>query len=91
MSATAQAFDPAITSPTGDLWQAAIGGPLSVSTAIVNPGQTITVPVSVTPTAAKGSVVSGTLYVDDDSLFAFGSLVPNANQVAAIPYSYRVG
>jgi len=35
--------------------------------------------------------VSGTLYVDDASLVDFGALAPNANQVAALPYTYKIG
>jgi hypothetical protein len=35
--------------------------------------------------------VSGTLYLDDDSLFSlYGGLGFDANTVAAIPYSYRI-
>ena len=89
--ATAQGFDPAVTSPTGDLWQAAIGGALTVSPVVVQPGQSVTIPVTIAPSGAPGSRVSGTLYLDDDSLFSlYEGLAPNANTVAAIPYSYVV-
>ena len=90
MDATTQTFDPAVSSRTGDLWQMALGGPFAVTPVVVNPGQTAVIPVTISPTAARGSTVSGTLYVDDDSLVLFGFLVPNANTVAAIPYSYKV-
>lgn len=41
--------------------------------------------------AASGTTVSGTLYVDDSDIVQFDSfLVPNGNEVAAIPYSYTV-
>lgn len=91
LTATAQAFDPAVFSDTGDLWQAAIGGPLSVSPIIVQPGHSATIPVIIAPAGAKGTTVSGVLYLDDDSLFSlFGDLAPNANTVAAIPYSYVI-
>jgi hypothetical protein len=90
--ATTQAFDPAVTSPTGDLWQFAVGGPLTVSAVIVQPGHSVTIPVSIAPTGPVGSRVSGVLYLDDDSLFSlYGTLAPNANTVAAIPYSYKIG
>jgi hypothetical protein len=91
MLATTLAFDPAISSPLGDLWQSAINPSASFGAVIVNPGQTATINVTITPTAAKGSVVAGTLFVDDESLVDFGSLVPDANQLAAFPYSYKVG
>ena len=90
MTATTAAFDPAVTSDTGDLWQASIGAPLTVSPVVVQPGQSATIPVIIAPSGATGTKVSGVLYLDDDSLFLLGGLVPNANTVAAIPYSYRI-
>jgi hypothetical protein len=57
---------------------------------IVKPGHTGTIPVTITPSGTKGTVVSGTLFVDDESLVDFGSLVADGNQVAALPYSYRI-
>jgi hypothetical protein len=91
LTATTQAFDPAITSVTGDLWQAAVGGPLTVSPVVVQPGQTVTIPVTVAPTGTPGTRVQGTLYLDADSLWSlYGGLAPNANTVAAIPYSYKI-
>ena len=93
LTATTQTFDFAVNSPeTGDLWQAAIGGPITVSSVVVQPGQSVSIPVQILPTAAPGSRVSGVLYLDDESLWYYGGgLAPNANTVAAIPYSYRVG
>jgi hypothetical protein len=91
LTATTQAFDPAVTSATGDFWQYAIGGQFTVSPVVVQPGQTVTIPVSIAPTGTPGTWVSGTLYLDDDSLFSlYGGLGFDANTVAAIPYSYRI-
>lgn len=90
MTATTEAFDPAVSSDTGDLWWAVIGGPFTVSPVVVQPGHSANIPVIIAPNGAPGSQVSGVIYVDDDSLFLFGGLVPNANTVAAIPYSYRI-
>ena len=91
MTATTEAFDPAVTSNTGDLWQLAVGGPLTVSPVVVQPGQSANINVTIAPTGAKGTTGSGVLYLDDDSFILFGAgLVPNANTVAAIPYSYTV-
>jgi hypothetical protein len=90
--ARTQAFDPAVTSPTGDLWQFAVGGPLTVSAVIVQPGHSVTIPVTIAPSGPVGSRVSGVLYLDDDSLLSlYGTLAPNANTIAAIPYSYKIG
>jgi hypothetical protein len=92
LTATAQAFDPAVTTAAGDLWLSAIGGPELVSPVIVQPGHSTFIKVVIAPTGPFGSTVSGTLYLDDDSLFSlYGGLSPNANTDAAFHYSYRVG
>ncbi len=91
MTATTQAFDPAVSSITGDLWQVSLGGPFTVTPVVVQPGQSANIPVVIAPTGTPGTTVSGTLYLDDDSVFIFGILAPNANTVAAIPYSYKIG
>jgi hypothetical protein len=92
LTATTEAFDPAVESDTGDLWQAAVGGPLTISPVVVLPGHKANIPVIIAPTGSRGSRVSGVLYLDDDSLFSlYGTLAPNGNTVAAIPYHYRIG
>jgi hypothetical protein len=92
MSVVTQAFDPAVTSPTGDLWLASTNpnALASESPVIVGPGRSATIPVTITPQGAKGSTVTGTLYVDDESDVQFGLDEPNGNQVAAIPYQYTI-
>jgi hypothetical protein len=87
----AKAFDPAITSPTGDVWLQATN-PGSVATAVlVNPGQTVTINVTIKPSAAAGTVISGNLYVDtfDGDVPPFGA--STGDQMAALPYEYTVG
>ncbi|MGH9016911.1 MAG: S8 family serine peptidase, partial [Acidimicrobiales bacterium] len=91
LTATTEAFDPAVSSDTGDLWQAALGGPITVTPVVVMPGQSAVIPVTIAPTGPAGTTVSGVLYLDDDSLFSlYGGLAPNADTVAAIPYSYVI-
>ena len=91
LTATTKAFDPAVSSYTGDLWQVALGAPLMLTPVLVQPGQSATIPVTIAPSGKKGSVVSGVLYLDDDSLFSlYGGLAPNADTVAAIPYRYQI-
>jgi hypothetical protein len=93
MSVTTSAFDTAVSSPTGDLWQSgadpsALG---SFNPVVVSPGQSVTIPVTITPSVSSGSTVSGTLYVDDTYFFLyefFDGL--NGNHVAAVPYTYTV-
>lgn len=82
-----RAFDPTVTSSTGDRW---LGAVLAQAPAFhpvsVDPGASGTITVTITPTAPKGSQVTGFLYVDDTS-------VSNAagDELTAIPYSYTVG
>jgi hypothetical protein len=65
---------------------------------VVGPGQTTTIPVTITPEGSAGSVVSGTLYVDDLTSIAgaatWNTLANNVNQgsdLAALPYEYKIG
>jgi Subtilase family len=90
MSAITEQFDTSATPATGDFWRFAVS-PLAESASynlfVVNPGQTRTISLTVTPSAPSGTVVSGILYIDDfvDSLqFLSGS------QLEALPYSYTV-
>jgi hypothetical protein len=91
MTAQTKAFDSAVTSPTGDLWQLAVNPSAAFTPVTVNPGQTVTINVTITPSANSGSVVSGNLYVDDLSgpLAPYGQL--SGDELAALPYEYTVG
>jgi hypothetical protein len=98
MTATTAAFDPAVTAPTGDLWLESVDANATVHPVIVDPGQTVTIPVTITPGAAAGTTVSGTLYLDDASLVdgavtenALTGVFPQASDVAAFNYEYTVG
>ncbi len=103
MTATTNAFDPAVLSSTGDLWQASVNPSVlsSLSPVVIGPGQTGTITVTITPTGASGTQTSGTLYIDAEDLFQFqvntnivnlntGLPEPNGSEVAAIPYSYTI-
>jgi hypothetical protein len=91
MRATTEAFDTTVTSPVGDFWRfgiTSLAKSASYNLFTVNPGQTRTLTLTIKPTGKAGTVVQGTLYVDDfvDSLqFLSGS------QLVAIPYEYKVG
>jgi hypothetical protein len=92
-------FDTAVSSPTGDL-EADSANPAtslgSFKPITVAPGQTGTIPVTITPSGAPGTKVTGTLYLDDTAYFEFGSIqdalvnYPQADQVAALPYQYTI-
>jgi hypothetical protein len=91
MVAQAKAFDSAVTSSTGDLELASTNPATTFSPVVINPGQTATVNVTITPSAPSGTVVSGDLYIDD-----FLTNVPpygqqGSDELSAIPYEYTVG
>jgi hypothetical protein len=57
---------------------------------VVGPGETVTVPVTITPTGARGTKVSGMVYLDalENGVPPYGE--PTGDEVAAIPYSYTI-
>lgn len=90
-SVVTKMFDPTVRSSTGDLWLSSINPAAQLAPVLVLPGRTRTITVRITPTGRKGTVVRGTLYIDDANLLNAGILVPDGNQVAALPYSYTIG
>jgi subtilisin family serine protease len=96
MTATTAAFDPAVTAPTGDLWLGSVNVNATFAPYVVQPGQSVTIPVTITPAGTAGTVVSGTLYVADSSFFSTEVLgaaggLPLGSDVAAFPYTYTIG
>ena len=104
LSATVQTegFDPSVTSPTGDLWLQSVDATAAVNVLTVLPGQSAVIPVTITPSAPSGQVVSGTLYVDEltevlsaaansENFQPGQTYFQDGTQVAALPYQYRVG
>jgi hypothetical protein len=86
-----QAFDRTVRFATDDLWEVGLKFPHFYYLA---PGQSVVTAVTITPTAAVGTQVSGTLYVDDftlESLVGIRGVLPDSDEVAALPYSYTVG
>lgn len=92
-------FDTTVSSPTGDLEADSANPATSLASfqpITVGPGQTATIPVTITPSGAPGTTVTGTLYLDDTAYFEFGSIqnalvnYPQADEVAALPYQYTI-
>ncbi|HEY2319511.1 MAG TPA: S8 family serine peptidase [Solirubrobacteraceae bacterium] len=92
-------FDTAVSSPSGDLESDSANPATSLDSfkpITVAPGQTGTIPVTITPSGASGTKVTGTLYLDDTAYFEFGSIqdavvnYPQADEVAALPYQYTI-
>ena len=70
-------FDTTVSSPTGDLESDSANPATSLGSfqpITVAPGQTATIPVTITPSGAPGTKVTGTLYLDDTAYFEFGSI-----------------
>jgi hypothetical protein len=85
-----KAFDPTIDSSTGDFWSNSNGLTPDFAPLYVLPGDTATITVTIAPTAIPGTHVSGTLYVGNYNLSQLSIALPNADDLAAIPYSYTV-
>jgi hypothetical protein len=102
MIARTKPFDTSVSSTAGDLWTGAVTPASSLSLVTVQPGQTVDIPVTITPSGPKGSVVRGTLFVDNLVVGAEGVLnainfadpadtEPSGDELAGIPYVYSVG
>ncbi|MFG2911317.1 S8 family serine peptidase [Kitasatospora sp. NPDC048298] len=93
-TAHTQAFDPALTSSTGDPYAASVNASAAAATPVtVAPGATGSLQVTLTPTGPKGSTVKGVLYlVSGPTGVATANNVLNTtgSVLAAIPYSYTV-
>jgi hypothetical protein len=81
-----------VTATTGDVWLVAVNPSAfgSFSPVTVSPGATVTIPVTIKPSGAPGTVVSGDLYVDD-----YVSAVPpygqtSGDELVALPYKYTI-
>jgi hypothetical protein len=81
-----QTLDPNATASTGDFWQFAVDPSApSIAPLTLSPGQSGTITVAITAAGAKGTTVSGVVYVDTLSQFLF-----SGDEVVALPYSYTV-
>jgi hypothetical protein len=94
-SVVTQSFDSTVDPSTGDLWSAYAGQSSlgNLSPVYLFPGRSATIPLTITPSASAGTSVSGTIKVDD--IFQANFLAPNFEQggdeLASLPYSYKVG
>ncbi len=90
MTVQAKQFDTSVTSSTGDVELAAINPAATFAPVVINPGQTATIDVTITPSGASGTQVHGTLYVDD-----LLTAIPPYEQIATdelagLPYAYTI-
>ncbi len=92
LSARTPGFDPSVTSSTGDFWSIAVDPNADLGTAVtIQPGQTKTVTVTITPSGKPGTKVSGTLNIYTPPSFAYATFNTTGDMVAQLPYSYTVG
>jgi len=84
--AETKAFDPALTSSSGNVWiQLCVNNSAPYTPSTLNPGQSGTITVTITPGAAKGTVVHG--FVDIET---FNPFTASGDEVVAVPYTYKV-
>jgi Subtilase family len=89
------AFDTAVHPATGDLWLDFFSGSGFYNPVVLGPGQSGTIQVRINPNQPVGSLVKGELDVDTfPAELTQNGILPytaSGDQLAAIPYEYRVG
>ncbi|WP_375482733.1 protease inhibitor I9 family protein [uncultured Jatrophihabitans sp.] len=92
LSARTLGFDRAVTSSTGDFYDVVTDPTADIGSAVtINPGETKSITVTITPNAKVGTKVSGVLNVYTPPSFAFPSFNTTGDVLASLPYSYTVG
>jgi hypothetical protein len=82
----ARRFDRSVTSSTGDFWLGTVDTSAPAATPLrLKPGESGTITVTITPTGPVGSLVRGTLFVDDVNPFTGAG-----DELIGFPYSYTV-
>jgi Subtilase family/Peptidase inhibitor I9 len=79
-------LDPAVSASSGNAWAAFSLGSGPYSPVSLDPGQSGTITLTITPAAPKGTVVHGFVELE-----AFNSFTLSADEVVRVPYTYRVG
>jgi subtilisin family serine protease len=79
-------FDSAVTSTSGDAWAASVDPNATYSPVTIDPGQTGTITLTITPSAPKGTIVRGFIGVDTLNLATV-----SGDELVNIPYTYTVG
>jgi subtilisin family serine protease len=79
-------FDLAVSASSGDVWAESVNAAVPYTPLSLAPGQSGTITLTITPTAAPGTVVRGFIAVDTFNLASF-----SGDELTAIPYTYKVG
>jgi Subtilase family len=91
LGVTTRAFDPNASSPSGDLWLRGVNPQAAFAPVVVQPGQSATLYLAITPSGPANSTVTGTIFLDDDSALSENGASPTGDELVAIPYHYTVG
>ncbi|MEO6703763.1 MAG: S8 family serine peptidase [Jatrophihabitantaceae bacterium] len=92
LSARTPGFDSSVTSSTGDFWSIAVDPTADLGSAVtIQPGETKTITVTITPSGAKGTKVSGVLNIYTPPSFAYATFNTTGDVLAQVPYSYTIG
>jgi hypothetical protein len=92
LSARTPGFDSDVTSSTGDFWSVVTDPNADIGSAVtIQPGETRTITVTITPSGKKGTKVSGVLNIYTPPSFAYATFNTTGDVLAQIPYSYTVG
>jgi hypothetical protein len=92
LSAKTPDFDSSVTSSTGDFWAVAVDPNADLGSPVtIQPGDTATITVTITPSGHKGTKVNGQLYVYTPPSFAYPTFNTTGDTLKTIPYAYTVG
>ncbi len=90
-SIVTQAFDSTVDPSTGDLWTAVNGLSSTFDPVYLEPGQSATIPLTITPTASPGTHVSGSIDLDDEfQANLITGFAPGGDELSSLPFSYTV-
>ena len=85
-SVSTLAFDDTVSTPTGDYWRQSVDPAATVAPVVLPPGASATLPVTITPRAARGTGVAGRLFVDTEN-----PVTSSGSELAVLPYRYTTG
>jgi subtilisin family serine protease len=79
-------FDSAVSASSGDVWAQSVNAAAPYTPLTLTAGASGTITLTITPNAAKGTVVHGFIAVD-----TFNLATDSGDEVTSIPYTYKVG
>ncbi len=86
MVAFTNPFDSAISASTGDIWAQTANASAPYTPMTLDPGQSGTITLTITPNAPTGTVVRGFIAVD-----TYNQATSSGDELVNIPYTYTVG